>query len=405
MEEERGGWGDREADALFKAVADNANYGIGITDRCGNLVYVNEYFARAHGYEVAELEGEKISVFHNDAQLPLVMELTEAMCEGQDISAVEVGHARRDGGVFPMLMNLVPLGGSVGRPQYIATTAVDITERKQWEEELHRQRERLEELVQERTLGIMLANERLREEIANRIRVGEELEERNRELDAFAHTVAHDLRGSLSLVSGFAVTAQAAAGKGEHEVLRECLGSIEEVAHRMEDFVASILAYARAQGPVGEAERVDSDAILRQVVEENAEDIAQLGIEVEVLSDLPALKADPPRVYQVLSNLVGNAVKHMGDCPRPRIEVSCRECGDMAVFRVSDTGAGIPEEEQEGIFAPFRRCSGPEYPGLGIGLSTVKCVVEGWGGKVWLESVPGEGASFYFSAPSCGEGG
>lgn len=513
-----------ETAALFKAIADSANYGVAITDLSGDIVYVNEYFARVHGYDVSELKGEKINVFHNEEQLPSVLELTGAMRGGMDFNAVEVWHTRRGGGDFPMLMNLMLVRDAGGRPRYMATTAVDITERKAWEdalreseekyrdlfenasdliqsvtpegrfvyvnrawmktlgyspqevsgltlfdiihpesmghcmemfervmagetvsveakfvasdgrevmvegtascrfeegrpvstrgifrditmrkaieEELRGQREHLEELVEERTLGIMQANERLQEEIARRIRVGEQLEERNRELDAFAHTVSHDLRGSLSLIRGFAVIARAAVEKGEYGELEECLNSIEVATRRMEDFVVSILAYARARHPAGEAERVDAAAILRQVIEENAAGIERLGIEVDVQEELPEVKADPPHVYQVLSNLVGNAVKYMGDCPRPRIEVSCRECGDMAVFRVSDTGMGIPEEEQEGIFTPFKRCSGPEYPGLGIGLSTVKRAVEGWNGKVWVESAPGEGTSFYFSIPT-----
>ncbi|GEM_PF-849626 len=508
----------------FKAIADNANYGVAIAEISGKLTYVNDYFADAHGYTPAELEGKDLSVFHSAEQLPRVLDLTHQMSGGKDLNAVEVWHTRRDGEAFPMLMNLVVVRDNTGNPCFLATTAVDIMDRKRWEEALRESEERyrdlfenasdliqsvdpegrfvyvnrawletlgytpeeladlnyldiihpdsmshcaemfervmageslagieakfvakdgmeivvegsascrfeegkpvstrgifrniterkkaeeelelyrghLEELVEERTLALMKANERLQEEIAERIRVGEELEEKNIELDAFAHTVSHDLRGSLSLIRGFAQTARSEAGRDEYGGFDECVGHIIEVTQRMEDFVASILAYAGARHSTVDAERVDIAMVLRDVLEENEKNIARLGAEISIQSGLPAIHADRSHAYQVFSNLIGNSLKYMGDCRQPRIEVNCREEGDMAVYCVGDNGAGIEEEEQGYVFEPFRRCGGPSHPGLGIGLSTVKRAVEGWGGEVWLESTPGEGTSFYFTAP------
>ena len=137
-----------EAAALFKAIADSANYGVGITDLTGGIVYINEYFARIHGYEVAELEGERIDVFHDEEQLPRVLELMASIREGRSFNAVEVRHRRRGGGDFPMLMNLMAVRDAGGSPRYMATTALDITQRKEREEALRESEEKYRDLFE-----------------------------------------------------------------------------------------------------------------------------------------------------------------------------------------------------------------------------------------------------------------
>ncbi len=115
---------------------------------------------------------------------------------------------------------------------------------------------------------------------------------------------------------------------------------------------------------------------------------------------IPAVLLDPARLKQVLSNLVGNAPKFLGDNPSPRVEVGGEREGGLVTVFVRDNGIGIPDLEQEAVFQPFMRLEAECSPGLGIGLSTVKRAVEAWGGEVWAESAPGEGSTFYFTAPA-----
>lgn len=103
-------------------------------------------------------------------------------------------------------------------------------------------------------------------------------------------------------------------------------------------------------------------------------------------------------LVQLLQNLIGNAVKYRGDA-EPRIRVSCEKNGTGWLVRVSDNGIGIEPKYSEQIFKPFRRLHGDEHPGSGIGLATCQKIVSGYGGKIWVESVPGEGSTFCFTIP------
>jgi len=167
----------------------------------------------------------------------------------------------------------------------------------------------------------------------------------------------------------------------------------------MSDLINSLLQYAQAGHMDFESRSVDSEEILMEVLMDLEEDIRCRGAEVSVQNELPAVKVDAVKLRQVLTNLIGNAIKHMGDTQEPRVEVGMEERGETAAFFVRDNGIGIPAELQDKVFEPFRHFSLAGSPGLGIGLSTVKRAVAAWGGMVWVESQPGEGAAFFFTAP------
>jgi len=181
--------------------------------------------------------------------------------------------------------------------------------------------------------------------------------------------------------------------------VEECLGYVMEGVKRMDSFMSSLLAYARVGGLEAEGAVASAEEVLREVLLERGSEMEELGAEVEIGWPLPAVKADPVRLYQVFSNLVENALKYRAPSGTPRLTVACEARGDLAVFCVGDNGIGIPEEEHENIFQPFTRCCDHIHGGLGIGLATVKRAVEAWGGRVWVESAPEEGSSFYFTVP------
>jgi len=257
-------------------------------------------------------------------------------------------------------------------------------------------RERLEELVEDNTLQLVMTNERLQNEIAEREVIEAELRSRNDELETFAHTISHDLRSSVAVINGYAQVAL----EGNRELLQECLEKIVYLSQRMDSFIASLLAYSQAGRPEGKPEPVRPRELLEEIVAEREAEIAARNIEVEMEEDLPDICVDPVRLQQVFINLLDNAFKYTGDNPAPRVSCGARIKKSVAIFHVSDNGMGIEREEYAKIFEPFERLGNENHYGLGIGLSTVKRAVEGWGGRVWVKSIPGRGSTFYFTVPT-----
>ncbi len=232
-------------------------------------------------------------------------------------------------------------------------------------------------------------------DISERVAMEKRLRASVRELDAFATTVAHDLRIPLSLISGYAELLRHADITPEER--ESYLENISRAARRLEEMTASLLSYAQAGRPEGELAEVDPATLVAELAEEREAELRSRGMVLEVEEEIPRVVADPLKLRQVFFNLLDNAIKYTSGRPDPRIRVTGRKEGDTVTIRVDDNGCGIDPSLAEEVFLPFRRGSG-EAGGLGIGLAAVKRSVEGWGGRVWLESVPGEGTSVYFTA-------
>jgi len=237
-------------------------------------------------------------------------------------------------------------------------------------------------------------------DITERKSIEEQLKARNVELDAFAYSVSHDLRTPLSLIEGYAQLIQS-DGTTETE-MREYLNNIIDAARRLDEMTESLLQYAQAGQPEGRVARIDANKVVREVLLEQAEAINRGGIEV-VLGELPPILVDEYKIRQVFSNLVENAVKYLGDNPQPRIEIDAERAGNIVTLYVRDNGKGMDQKAREEAFLPFKRFGSATVTGLGIGLSTVKRAVEGWGGKVWVDSRPGDGSTFFFTASAAEE--
>ena len=257
-------------------------------------------------------------------------------------------------------------------------------------------RERLEELVEDHALQLVMTNERLQNEITEREVIEAELRSRNDELETFAHTISHDLRSSVAVIKGYAQVAL----EGNQELLRECLEKIVYLSRRMDSFIASLLAYSQAGRPEGKPKPVRPLELLQEIVAEREAEIAARNMQVEIEEDLPGICVDPVRLQQVFINLLDNAFKYTGDNSAPRVTCGAKIKKDVAIFYVSDNGVGIERDEHMKIFEPFERLGSENHYGLGIGLSTVKRAVEGWGGRVWVKSSPGQGSTFYFTVPT-----
>lgn len=232
-------------------------------------------------------------------------------------------------------------------------------------------------------------------DITERKRIEEELLARNQELDAFARTVAHDLRTPLSLIEGYAQLLQDGSNTPEEE--QSFLSNIINAVRHMDKLTESLLEYAQAGYGSGEVSLIDSGEVIGQIISQELKTLKQNHIKVEVQENLPAVTVDEVKFRQAIANLVDNAIKYTQEGKEPRIEIGARPSEREIVFFVRDNGRGIKKELQEEIFLPFKRFAGSAPQGLGIGLSTVKQAVESWGGRIWVESAPGEGSTFLFT--------
>ena len=238
----------------------------------------------------------------------------------------------------------------------------------------------------------------LEERVRKRTR---ELQARNEELDTFSRTVSHDLIGPLSTLHGYAEVARDAASRREASLEIESIDAMDALSMRLSNTITELLDYARAGRHEGMVGLVNPSYAAGEVIENLAGLLSGRDIEVSLEEGLPDVLVEEVKLKQVLSNLIANSIKHGAGEGTLRIEIGGYREGDTAVIFVRDDGVGIRRDHQDGVFREFERLSpGGETPGIGLGLSIVKRAVEGWGGRVWLESAPGEGAAFFFTAPT-----
>ncbi len=228
----------------------------------------------------------------------------------------------------------------------------------------------------------------------------EELARSNRELEQFAYVASHDLQEPLRMVAAYTqLLAERYRGRLDADA-DKYIGYAVEGAQRMQTLVQDLLNYSRV-GRKGEVPAmVDCNAALDSALLNLQAAIHESGAEI-THSNLPSLIADRQQLVQLFQNLVGNAIKFRGAEP-PRIAVSAEKLEDQWVLAVRDNGIGIAPEHAESIFMIFQRLhTRTEYPGNGIGLAICKKIVEQQGGKIWVESQPGQGSTFKFTLPAC----
>lgn len=264
--------------------------------------------------------------------------------------------------------------------------------RKRVEETLRASNERLEAQVKERTAELEEANAALRD-------ANEKLRRANSDLQQFAFSASHDLQEPLRTVSIYSQLLGRRYGDQFDAAGLTFLGYLSSAANRMAKLVQDLLTYTRtgeegeSRGEVTEASVALRSALggLSAAIEESAAEIT--------CGRLPAINMRSVHLEQVFQNLVGNAIKYRSAEP-PKIYVSCQEQGREWVFAVQDNGIGIDPAYGERIFGIFKRLhTAEQYSGTGIGLAICKRIIDRYGGRIWVESAPGKGATFFFAIP------
>ena len=226
-----------------------------------------------------------------------------------------------------------------------------------------------------------------------------ELERSNADLDQFARVASHDLQAPLALVADYVKLLDRGYGDRLDGDAGELIAGALEGVRRMQALIGDILAYSRVDSRGGAFEAVDISAVVDEALVNLAAKREEAAAEVS-RDPLPTVPGDRPQLVQVFQNLLDNALKFRGDAP-PRVHVGARREGAEWVLSVRDNGIGIPPEARERVFAMFERLHGAsEYPGTGIGLALCRKIVERHGGRIWVESEPGQGTTFFFTLPA-----
>lgn len=258
------------------------------------------------------------------------------------------------------------------------------------------QRQRSERELLGHTRRLEQAGARIEQQAAELKVRAEQLDRINRELDDFAWIASHDLKEPLRGISDYCqILLEDYADKVDAEGKRR-LESLVTMCCRLGVSIDDLLTYCRV-GRVRCCESpIDLNACVEEVVQAFAPTIGRPPASVHVVSQLPRVKGDATLIGKVLANLISNGMK-FNESGRPRVEIGCLP-GDPPAIYVRDNGIGIARRHQEAIFTIFRRLhSRRKYEGSGAGLTIVRKIVEAHGGRVWLESEPGRGSTFFFT--------
>jgi PAS domain S-box-containing protein len=231
--------------------------------------------------------------------------------------------------------------------------------------------------------------------------IAQALVRKNAELENYVHVVSHDLRSPLTSILGFSQLLRRQAGPLLDEKSLHFLDRIETGSHMMESLISDLLQLSRVTQKQKPPEFVDVVQILRQLRSELKPRLDENGLRLKIPADAPMVRGSRTQMYQVFSNLIGNAIDHMGPVCNPLIEVRAEQDDDEVIFSVRDNGRGIPKELQEKVFEIFRSYPSPDEKSrsTGIGLAIVRKISENAGGRVWLKSAADCGTTFFLSIP------
>ncbi|MBE2269690.1 MAG: GAF domain-containing sensor histidine kinase [Anaerolinea sp.] len=229
-------------------------------------------------------------------------------------------------------------------------------------------------------------------------RHAEELEARNQELDAYNQIIAHDLKAPLNAVYGYASLLSLFSPEEYGESGAQYVKQIMDSAQQMNSMIQQLLWLA--QTPDAPMQQVDVSAVLDRVALRFEHQLAARSIRLEIARDIPPAIGHEAWIEEMFANLVGNAIKYMGNDPNPLVQVRGVRQGAFNRYEVQDNGIGIEPEHLKSVFQMFARVTPGAVEGHGLGLSIVARLAKKLGGEAGVESTPGRGSTFWISLPA-----
>jgi PAS domain S-box-containing protein len=357
----------RASEAKLRRFYESGLVGVVYWNMDGKITDSNDRFLEMLGYTRAEMESGKMDWSRMTPKQFAGVDaaaIRELMETGVNKNAYEKGYYRKDGTMMPAIIACAMLDEA--RRDGVAFV-LDITERKKAEKDLE----------------AALSN----------------LKRSNVELEQFAFIASHDLQEPLRAITGYVqLLEKKYAGKLDPDADRYIM-EVVDGSGRMRSLINDLLAFSRIENTGRIIKEIDMNAVYDTVVYGLGKAISESNAEI-TRGTLPKVKADEIHMVQLLQNLIANGIKFHGP-DRPKVHVSADKKGKEIVFSVKDNGIGIEKEYFDKIFVIFQRLhSREEYPGTGIGLAICKKIVESHDGRIWVESEPGKGSTFYFTLPA-----
>ena len=224
-----------------------------------------------------------------------------------------------------------------------------------------------------------------------------ELEAKNTELERFTYTVSHDLKSPLVTITGFLSYLEKDARSGNFESFNKDVDRIKHAVQKMQELLKDLLELSRIGRIMNEPVETSFGEIVKEALSILEGQMAQKHISFEFVDNGLVIRGDTIRLIEAIQNLIDNAIKFMGTQPNPRIHIgSIMDAQGKPIFFVQDNGIGIEPQYSERIFGLFNKLDANSQ-GSGVGLTIVKRIIEVHGGKIWVESMPGKGSTFYFT--------
>lgn len=351
--------------AALAAIVESSDDAIMARSPKGEVVSWNPGAERMYGYAAEEMIGRSIEpIVPSDLQ----DELERLSGENRGITRMRTRRRCRDGRIIHVSLTVSPILDQTGRMRGTSTIARDITDEVRREQEVRQYARRLE--------------------ISNA------------DLQQFAYVASHDLKAPLRAVAGFVQLLQRRYAQRLDDEGRGYIAGAVESVDRMTQLINDLLALSRVQRADRSFVEVPLEELLRKALSNLSGEIAEAGAEV-THDPLPTIHGDPTMLGQLLQNLIGNAVKFRRDGIAPRVHLAAVRHEDEWELSVQDNGIGIEPRYADRIFEVFKRLHGStKYAGTGIGLAICKKIVERHGGRIWVESQKGDGATFLFTIPT-----
>jgi PAS domain S-box-containing protein len=370
----------QRAEERMRMIIDSVPNGVVMIDQAGAIKLANRKIEEIFGYSSEELLGEKIEILVPKEIRQRHPELRDAYMNSPEVRPMGKGRdlfgVRKDGSEFPVELGLNPLRSDEGL--FVLAAVVDITERKKTELDLQEYARQLE------TTNVDLTKTQA------------ELQQKNQELDEFTYVASHDLQEPVRKLVSFSKLLEQDLGDALNEQVARDLQFIVNAAGRMRQLVQDLLALSRAGRSAMKSERISLDGCREDALYALQMRMEETGAKLQ-WDELPTVVGDHTMLTQLYQNLIGNALKFTTD-EVPEVHLTVKDDGDQWILGVKDNGIGMKPEHAERIFKPFQRLHRrDQYEGTGIGLSICKKTVERHGGRLWVESNPGEGAHFKFT--------